>query len=64
MLYYVPSWCLLVVIVTLLLNADYGKALSPVALDYNAESFGLLRKTSYPHFMMFHAPWYGYSFLT
>ena len=62
MLHHMQSLCVSVVLI-ILLNVGYGSALSPVALDYNAESFGMLRKTPYPHFMMFHAPWYDFFFL-
>eukprot|EP00111_Clytia_hemisphaerica_P003469 TCONS_00009914-protein len=42
-----------------LVNAPLQRVdgLSSVAEIYNANSFDLIRSSSYPHFVMFHAPW-------
>lgn len=54
------SWWAFLLLTALLivLDAPYGKADLPSVADiYDTRSFSVIRKTEYPHFIMFHAPW-------
>ena len=56
MLLNLTPWFLLAALLVVF-NAQVGKALPTVADVYNAESFGMIGKSGYPHFIMFYAPW-------